>query len=135
MEKWQDIDGYNGFYQVSSYGNLKGYRKRTFESKDRIRKLTLEKSGYVTVGITVDKKFKKYLVHILVAKHFIPNPENKEEVNHINGIKSDNRVENLEWCTPSENLSHAYKLGLFPSRKGNNNPNSHYRRNLKKIAV
>lgn len=69
--------------------------------------------GYLRVGLMVDEKLITQKVHRLVAKSFIPNPENKPCVNHINGIKSDNRVENLEWNTYKENTVHAIKNGLF----------------------
>lgn len=85
----------------------------------RIRKLkpVLDKKGYVYVTLCRDKKHCPSKIHRLVAEHFIPNPENKPQVNHINGIKTDNRVENLEWCTGSENVLHAFRvLGRKPSR-------------------
>ena len=76
--------------------------------------------GYVGIGLYDKKKKKNNLVraHQLVAKAFIPNPNNKTWINHINGIKADNRVENLEWCTPAENVAHARKAGLSRNRKG-----------------
>jgi len=70
-------------------------------------------NGYLRVNLSKNNKFKKYLIHRLVAEAFIENNQNKPFVNHINGNKSDNRLENLEWCNNSENMLHAYKIGLY----------------------
>jgi hypothetical protein len=75
---------------------------------------TINKEGYATLRIGK----KNMRVHRLVAMHFIPNPKNKPEVNHKNGIKNDNRKSNLCWATPSENVLHAYRSGITKSRKG-----------------
>jgi hypothetical protein len=96
-EIWKDIET-NKTTQVSNLGNIKSDKK--------IRCFLL--SGYKRVQIFN----KQYYVHRLVAQAFVPNPENKPCVNHINGNKLDNRAENLEWCTYSENNAHAYKTGL-----------------------
>jgi len=77
-------------------------------------------NGYPKISLMIDGDLKKMFVHKLLALAFIPNPENKPQINHINGIKDDNRLENLEWCTASENIDHSYRMG-FRSAKGERN--------------
>ena len=115
-EKWKPVKGYETEYEVSNLGNIRGKeRKNTVGRKiaQRILKLRNDKDGYKDVALYKDKKMKRHKVHRLVAIAFIPNPENKKEVNHINGDKSDNKVCNLEWVTSKENTTHAIKEGLF----------------------
>ena len=85
----------------------------------RIMKVHEVKGGYISVGLNGVNNFlngkKKFAVHRLVAELYIPNPDNKKEVNHMNGIKNDNRVENLEWVTPKENQAHSYLTGIAKS--------------------
>lgn len=81
-------------------------------------KANLDPNGYVKVGLRNGMGQKNISLHRLIANHFIPNPDNKTQVNHINGIKTDNRLDNLEWCTPSENTIHAFRTGLRRIFKG-----------------
>ena len=111
-EIWKNINGYEGYYQVSNYGKIKTFNAYHHKGKEMIcigRKLN---NGYIGFSLQKEKIIKQELVHRLVAKAFIPNPENKKVINHINGIKNDNRVENLEWCTQKENINHSIKTGL-----------------------
>ena len=117
-EVWKDIPNYEGYYQISNLGRIKSVaRKVKYQNsyrnvKEKLKKTFIGKQGYERVELSKNGKIKKYNVHRIVANVFISNPLNKETVNHINGIKTDNRVENLEWATRSENELHAYKIGL-----------------------
>lgn len=121
IEEFRDIKGYEGIYQVSNLGNVrsldryvghpqKGERGRF--CKGITLKLLSDKDGYHKVNLKKKQKGNNQIVHRLVANAFIENPQNKPQVNHINGLKNDNRLENLEWVTLSENRQHAYDTGL-----------------------
>lgn len=123
-EIWKDVVGYEGRYQVSNLGRVKSLRmwssvQRRYCQRERILKQYQNTTGYFQINLKTNGTRRLGLVHRLVAQAFIPNLENKREVNHINGIKADNRVENLEWCTSQYNTIHAYKTGLeiHPTRK------------------
>ena len=106
-EVWKDVVGYEGYYQVSNLGNVKGLKR------NKIKSPTLNRWGYKVVSLTKpDTKVKSVFVHRLVAIVFISNLNNKEQVNHIDGDKTNNCEFNLEWCNQSENMQHAFKLGL-----------------------
>lgn len=122
-EIWKDIKGYNGVYQVSNFGRI---RSNGFKYLQKSRKgVSFEKyampkiisqsytvEGYLVVGLTKDGKTKQHKVHRIIAEAFIKNPDGKTMINHINGQKDDNRIENLEWCTSKENTQHAHATGL-----------------------
>lgn len=113
-EEWKDIIGWEGFYQVSSFGRIKTIKKEVLRRdgtilviSEKIRKLSHQKNGYLKVQLVRNGKGISYWVHRLVAEAFIPNPENKPQVNHKKGIKNDNRVSQLEWMTYEEDRKHA----------------------------
>jgi hypothetical protein len=110
-EIWKDIVGFEGLYQVSNLGNVKRLvSERVFE--ERLIGRSIDRYGYVKRVLSKNGNNNYFTEHRLVALAFIDNPLNKKTVNHINGIKIDNRVENLEWCTNEENMKHAIETGL-----------------------
>ena len=117
MEKWRDIPGYEGFYQVSDLGNIRSIRF------NKIRNMkSWDSHGYRAVELCMNNNRYTVGIHRLVALTFIPNPENKPEVNHKDRNKSNNNVENLEWVTQSENVAHAYRHGVEPRPTHQNQP-------------
>ena len=112
MEEWKDIEGYKGKYQISNMGRVKSLKrmKRNGKGYQKIPEKILEgvenNRGYLRVQLFKDGKGKWYLVHVLVATAFLENPQNLPEVNHKDEDKTNNRVENLEYCSRSYNLNH-----------------------------
>lgn len=126
-EEFRDIKGYEGLYQVSNYGRVKTIKIRNsvnIHNQTKILKQCESKFGYYIVNLSN----KSQRVHRLVALTFIPNLKNYYCVNHIDGNKHNNKIDNLEWCTSSYNNYEAYRLGLkqgsFKNKYGKNNPNS-----------
>lgn len=108
IKKWKEINETNGFYKISNYGEVKSF----------MRKKPVIKKPYVNTYLYVKLFNKHYSVHRLVGKYFIPNPDNKPEINHKDGNKFNNHVDNLEWVTRKENCQHKlYVLGINSNTK------------------
>lgn len=121
QEIWKDVKGYEGLYKVSNLGNVLSLNYHRMKI-NKLKKFTLNHKGYFTVHLCNNKKNKRILVHRLVALAFIPNPNKLPQINHKDGDKQNNKVDNLEWCTNGENQLHAYNLGLKQPLNGTNNP-------------
>lgn len=122
-EMWVDAKGFEGLYQVSNLGRVKALEKTWHtgmhytirHKKEHIMKTRKNRGGYEYVILRCKNKNKTITIHRLVLMSFIENKHNHPYINHKNGIKTDNNIDNLEWCTAKENVQHAIKLGL---RKG-----------------
>jgi len=118
MEVWKNIDGFEGYYQISNFGHVKSlarntpYKKSIRPIKERILKQAIAATGYPTIALHKNASPNTCYIHRLLLAAFVPNPENKRCCNHIDGNKENNRLENLEWSTHSENEKHAYDTGL-----------------------
>lgn len=144
MEVWKDIPGYEGLYQVSNLGRVKsldrvvqkGETTRRFHGK--IIAASNKKNGYLQIKLYKNGVRQFYGVHRLVAECFVLNPDGKPQVNHIDGDKRNNRADNLEWCTASENQLHAVSHGLHGAKLERNNERSipvyQYDKDMKLIA-
>jgi hypothetical protein len=119
MELWKDIEGWEGIYQISNNGNVKSFRW----NKEKLLKIQTDTGGYSFISLHVSEgKRDKRLIHRLVAQAFIPNPDNKLEVNHKDLNKKNNHIDNLEWATRSENIKHSIKHGHHYIPKGVQQP-------------
>ena len=149
MEKWRDIKGYEGSYQVSDKGNVRSVERRVTQKNGHgttsihVYKGQLLKQkdlrGYKRVGLSKAGKVSWKQVHRLVAETFIPNPEKKLQVDHINCIRDDNRVENLRWATAIENnrnpKTHSKHIGRLINRKDQSRRVAQYTTDGKLIRI
>ena len=106
IEKWKPVEGFEGLYEVSSLGRVKSF----WFGKERIMKPQKDKDGYLFVYLCRDGKRKFFRIHRLVAAAFLPNPEGFEQVNHKDEVKSNNCVENLEWCSAKYNMNYGTRM-------------------------
>lgn len=129
-EIWYEVEGYEEYHRISNYGRIK-VLSRTWKTgsnysisrqkSEQIITPTMSK-GYMVVTLVKNGKLKQHLVHRMIAKAFIPNPNKFSCINHINGIKHDNRIDNLEWCSVQYNTLHSYMKGLqIPKKRGGHN--------------
>lgn len=124
MEKeiWKDVAGYEGYYKVSNLGRVKSIDRIIINSlnikklfRGKILKTTIHPDGYLLCSLSIKNRSLSVRIHRLVAEAFLINSENKPVVNHKNGVRDDNRLENLEWVTVKENVQHSFKSGLRKS--------------------
>ena len=122
IEKWRPIEGYEGLYEVSNYGDVKSM-DYNHTGKEKILRTQINR-GYVQVALTTNNKQKRFYVHRLVAQAFIPNPDNLPQVNHKDEVKTNNSVDNLEWCTVKYNNN--YGTAIERSHKSQLKPIKQY---------
>lgn len=109
MEKWKAIENTNGLLEVSDAGRVRSWLRGT----PYVLKAQSDKKGYLRLRVTINREKRSYKIHREVARAFLPNPQNLPQVNHIDGNKNNNCVNNLEWVTNKENANHAIKSGLW----------------------
>lgn len=126
--EWRDVVGYEGFYKVSSNGEIINLKLKHLVSRKEAN------NGYILITLNKNGVYQSIMAHRIVAMAFVPNPENKPKVNHLNGIRNDNRAENLDWKTHQETIQHSFKylgrksnlIGRMPGTKNKFNTTSKY---------
>ena len=131
LEQWRPVVGYEHGYEVSDQGNVRSLYRKGRHLKPACG------NGYKQVVLYAEDGFTKkgLTVHRLVALAFIPNPKGLPWVNHLNGIKTDNRADNLEWCDRSRNVKHAYEAGLLKPKTGSENGNSRFSERERRVIA
>ena len=117
MEEWKPIEGYEGKYLISNQGKVKSLYDKSGNYREHILVSRNAKNGYLYVNLYKNSKSKTKKIHRLVAETFIPNTNNLPCINHIDGNKHNNCIDNLEWCSYSENTKKAIELGLIDKEK------------------
>ena len=129
QEEWKEVVGFEGLYEVSNKGRVRSLDREVprlgkygqpshMVYKGKLIPMWITDTGYLRITLNKEGKKSNHLVHRLVANAFIPNVDNKETVNHKNGVKADNQIDNLEWATRSEQNKHAWALGLNQGKTG-----------------
>ena len=123
IEKWKSVKGYEGCYEISSFGNLRSKDRLIKHYKGGFRKIKgvnkssrFDKYGYLRCSLKKDGETKHITIHRLVGLAFIKNIKNKPQINHIDGVKTNNKVTNLEWVTSEQNVTHAVKNRLIKTK-------------------
>lgn len=133
MENWMPVIGYEGIYEVSNTGKVKSLERFKYcghhgslphKVKEKILHTRVDRLGYERVKLSKDSKSNLKYMHRLIATAFIPNPNHYKEINHKDGCKTNNSIENLEWCTRSQNMKHAVEKRLWKPRTGEDNGSS-----------
>jgi hypothetical protein len=119
VETWRQVKEYENLYHISNYGNIRSDKNNNKELKQFVNR-----HGYKIVSLCTNYVKKTFKVHILVSYAFMDAPKIGYEINHIDGNKANNNLNNLEWVTKSENALHAFKLGLRIKKFGEDNPNN-----------
>lgn len=141
-EEWRDIKGFEGYYQISSLGRIKSLKRliirrdgKPYPQKECFLKPSKNRKGYLTGQLSKDYKTTFYQVHRLVAEAFIPNVYNLPQVNHIDGNKENNSVDNLEWISNYDNMQHSIKTGLRDVKEISNKMKTAKRREVLQYSI
>jgi len=132
-EIWKDVIGYEGLYKVSNLGRVKSLPRNGTIKTERVLVQKIAWNKRKQIALNKDDKRKSYCVHRLVAKAFLGLPKEKHEVNHIDGNPQNNEVSNLEWVTKSDNIKHAYRIGLKSLKGESHNQNKLTEKQVLKI--